>query len=66
MINWNVVYTNVDERVIEGFANGTISGRKLSEEASFTEAASEVRKLLRKYGISKARNVARRAVSRRG
>jgi hypothetical protein len=65
MVNWNTILANVDENDVRGFATGVLSGRELTQEASFSDAAGEVRKLLRTYGVSKARQVARKALSRR-
>lgn len=65
MVNWNTVLSVVGVETLRQFAEGNLTYRGLTNEASFTRAAPEVRKLLRGYGTDKARQLARKALSRR-
>lgn len=65
MVNWNTVLSVVGKETLQQFAEGDITYRGLTNEAAFTEAAPEVRKLLRGYGTDKARQLTRKALSRR-
>lgn len=66
MINWDKIVKNVEGFELIKFVNGgTGTYRQISEAAAFTEAAGEVRKLLRTNGTRKAKTLARKALSRR-
>lgn len=65
MINWTRIITTVGEDTLALFAKGKVSGRELTENVAYTKAAGEVRNLLRERGISEARQLARKALSRR-
>lgn len=65
MVNWGKIFSQVSIPTVQNFADGNLTYRGLTNEAAFTEAAPEVRKLLRGYGTDKARQLARKALSRR-
>lgn len=61
--NWSLIVEEVGLATVADFANGAMSGRELTELVTFSEAAGQVRNLLRSKGVSKARALARKAVS---
>lgn len=63
MVNWKRIIDTVGVEPIVDFANGS-TYRDISAQVAFTDAAKDVRNLLRKYGIEKARQLARRALNR--
>lgn len=65
MINWNEIISYAGRNTVERFAKGDISGRKLYDEVVYTTAGGEVRRLLRNRGVTEARQLARKALSRR-
>jgi len=64
MTNWTVIKSVVGESNIREFASGDLSGRGLYELARNTDAGGEVRTLLRNRGVSGARTLARKSVTR--
>ena len=63
--NWSVIVDEVGLATVADFATGSISGREFTELVTFSEAAGQVRNLLRSKGVSKARALARKAVASR-
>lgn len=67
-VNWNEIFDAVGRSEVKEFANGRMSGREFYSNAlwSFvTNASGNVRFLLREHGVAKARQLARKALSRR-
>lgn len=64
MTNWEKIVGSVDVGELQTFARGA-TYREISKAASFTDGAGEVRKLLRRNGIKKARELTRKALNRR-
>ena len=65
MVNWEQVLSVTGRETLRYFVSGNLSGRELTSLVSFTPAAGEVRKLLRKRGVSQARQLVRKALARR-
>lgn len=65
MINWNTIVKTVGRDTLVEFVDGRVSGRELTESVAYTKAAGEVRSLLRERGVDEARQLARKALSRR-
>lgn len=65
MANWTKVLDVAGGNVVKDFANGNASGRQLERAVKFTDAAGEVRQLLRTRGVHGTRELARKALSRR-
>lgn len=63
MTDWNLIF-NTNRVAVEQFAAGG-SSRKLFKEFAHTEAAGEIRQLVRGRGTNEARALARKAVARR-
>lgn len=68
MTNWNQIVNDLGESTVQEFARGLLSGESLYETAldyGSQETRSQVRSLLRNRGVQEARQLARKAVSRR-
>lgn len=67
-VNWNVIVDELGTSEVRSFALGNLSGRQFYESAmcTFGESSPQVRNLLRNYGVNKARQIARKALKRRG
>lgn len=66
--NWSAMVRDLGRTTLANFANGSLSGRGLYDLAldyGSAETRSAVRNLLRNRGVSEARQLARKAVSRR-
>ena len=64
-VNWRKIIGNsLSVSELDLFARGVLSGRRISEYASYTEGAGELRRLLRTRGVKAARELARKAVYR--
>ena len=64
--NWNAVLkTRNNIRLAKKFATGTISGAEFYSNFANTEEGGEIRTLLRKGGVQHARQLTRKALSRR-
>jgi hypothetical protein len=69
MINWNQIFSEMGNDAIRDFAEGRLSGRALYEEGFWTasrETRGYLRSLLRSHGVTEARQLARKALRRRG
>ncbi len=67
MTKWNVILeTAWDKEAMKQFAQGNLSGRQLYNEFVYTPVGGEVRNLLRDNGVRRARQLAKKAVNRRG
>ena len=64
MVNWTNIL-NVNRDALVNFANGNTSGRQLETAVRFTDAAGDVRTLLRRHGVNKGRQLSRAALRRR-
>jgi hypothetical protein len=66
MINWNSVLVDNGDLFLFGlFAGGHLSGRQLYAHYVNGDQGGIVRGLLRKYGVSRLRGLAKKAVERR-
>ena len=67
-INWNTIVSRMDANDVRDFAKGLLSGRQFYETAlcQFNGVSAEVRNLLRNRGVDEARQLARKALRRRG
>lgn len=66
-VNWDKLCAKPEVVfALRNFAEGRTSGRELSSFASFTDVAGDVRHLLRRGGVEKARRVVKQTLSRRG
>lgn len=66
MIDWTKIFNALGNDTVKDFVEGKIGYNQFERTARFTPASGQVRKLLRKGGISTARSLAKRACSRRG
>lgn len=66
-VNWTLILSELGAETIRDFARGELSGRGLYREALdwSRKASPEVRKLLRSRNVDEARQLARKALSRR-
>lgn len=64
-INWSWIFERVGKQNITKFVSGDVSGRRLYELGKLTGSSGEVRTLLRTRGVNEARQLARKALSRR-
>ncbi len=63
--DWSDIVSELGQTTVREFANGVISGRELYDNAIYSPVGGEVRRLLRERGVSEARQLARKALSRR-
>lgn len=63
MTNWTRLI-NKDAVVVTNFAQGTVSAKDF--ESAFSGSSNPARSVVRKYGVSHARNLARKSLRRRG
>lgn len=66
--NWSVMLQDLGRGDVEDFSRGLLSGRQFYELAldfGSAETRSAVRNLLRNRGVAEARQLARKALSRR-
>ncbi len=61
----SLLTTKRNVTAVSSFASGTMSGRQFYSVFANTKSGGTVRSLLRNYGVSKARTLARKALSRR-
>ena len=64
-VNWTKIISGVGRSYLESFAQGNTSGRTLYDLALSYGGSAEVRNLLRSRGVDEARQLARKALSRR-
>lgn len=64
-VNWSKIIGGVGRSYLESFARGQTSGRRLYDLALSYGGSAEVRNLLRSRGVDEARQLARKALSRR-
>ena len=64
-VNWTRIINGVGRSYLESFAKGITSGRTLYDLALSYGGSAEVRNLLRSRGVDEARQLARKALSRR-
>jgi hypothetical protein len=64
-VNWTKIISSVGRSFVESFAKGKTSGRALYDLALSYGGSAEVRNLLRSRGVDEARQLARKALSRR-
>ncbi len=64
--DWSsLLNTKRNVMVVSSFAKGTISGRQFYSKFANTENGGTARTLLREHGVTQARSLARKALSRR-
>lgn len=67
MINWNKLADDtMSKLVLIGFASKALSGRQLYDWHRNTVSGGEARQLLHSRGVTSARQLARKALRRRG
>ena len=67
MVDWTGILSNKKSvKAVKQFATGTTSGRELYSEFANTNSGGEVRTLLRTYGVTYGRRLARKALKRSG
>jgi hypothetical protein len=66
MVNWKSLSGSFDKYVLAAFAAKEISGRTFYNWHRNTETGGEARSLLRNRGVTVARQLARKALRRRG
>lgn len=67
MTNWSLLVTNrYNRKNLALFASGQKSGRAFYEEYAGGELGGTVRNLLKENGVDRARNLAKKALRRRG
>ncbi len=64
-VNWTKIIGSIGRSFVESFAKGKTSGRALYNIALSYGGSAEVRNLLRSRGVDEARQLARKALSRR-
>ena len=64
--DWSsLLNTKRNVSVVSNFAQGNISGRQVYSKFANTENGGTARTLLREHGVTQARSLARKALSRR-
>ena len=64
--DWSsLLNTKRNVSVVSNFAQGNISGRQFYSKFANTENSGTARTLLREHGVTQARSLARKALSRR-
>lgn len=64
-VNWSEIFSTLGYDKVREFADGDLSGRQFYELAQLWDGGPEVRNLLRSRGVDEARQLARKALSRR-
>jgi hypothetical protein len=65
MTDWNLIFSSVDERDVQRFVTGDLSGRALLNSFWNPEAKSHLNTQFRRRGTDGVREIARKALSRR-
>jgi hypothetical protein len=66
-VNWNsIIVDTYDMNVLEQFVKGEMSGNEFYKFYVGSEVSPQVRQLLRSRGVVEARQLARKALRRRG
>jgi len=64
--NWKSILSNrTNRKTVTSFAEGKTTGRQFYAAFANTSLGGDVRNLLRTYGVSRARVLARKALNRR-
>lgn len=64
--DWSTLLkTKRNVSVVSNFAEGNISGRQFYSKFANTDSGGTARTLLREHGVTQARSLARKALSRR-
>ena len=64
--NWNSILSNrANRKTVASFAAGKTTGRQFYAAFANTSLGGDVRNLLRTYGVSRSRVLARKALNRR-
>jgi len=67
MVDWSGILSSKSSvSTMKSFATGEMSGRTLYSQFANTESGGAVRQLLRQYGVTYGRRLARKALTRRG
>ena len=67
MVDWSGILSRKGSvSTVKKFATGEISGRSLYSRFANTDSGGAVRQLLRQYGVTYGRRLARKALMRRG
>lgn len=67
MVNWSGILSNSKKtKAVKKFATGDTTGSELYSEFANTTNGGDVRTLLRTYGVTYSRRLARKALKRRG